>query len=124
MSNCDGKGLGIHAKKLNLSAKLATTGNPDETIDAPRFDLELEAPAETERREERSIVAGLVIGTLGPALVVTGQTVDATKEWQRIGVRIAGSWIVTIPILVLSPSLIGTATLEANVLLSMPGRTV
>nr|WP_299503184.1 HupE/UreJ family protein [uncultured Rhizobium sp.] len=65
--------------------------------------------------------AGLLIGTASLGLVVTGLTVDPTKEWKRIGVRIAGSWIVAVSILVLSLPLAGGEAVENAATQLYPG---
>lgn len=72
------------------------------------------APAEAALGERPLATAGLISGTLGLALVLTGLTVGLNKHWQRIGIRVAGSWIVAVSILVLSLSLTGTTTVERD----------
>jgi urease accessory protein len=48
---------------------------------------------------------GLSAGVVYLALVISGLTVGAARGWQRVGVRIVGSWIVAASILVLALSL-------------------
>ncbi len=59
------------------------------------------APDVSTDREMALAFAGLVFGFLGVATVITGLAIGLTRDWQRIGVRIAGSWIVAVSILVL-----------------------
>jgi hypothetical protein len=60
-------------------------------------------------RESVMAFAGLSAGVVYLALVITGLTVGAARGWQRVGVRIVGSWIVTAAILVLALSFAGHA---------------
>ena len=49
--------------------------------------------------------AGLVFGVMWIVTIVSGYTVDLTKNWQSIGKRVVGSWIVAASLLVLTLSL-------------------
>jgi hydrogenase/urease accessory protein HupE len=49
--------------------------------------------------------SGLAFGFVVVATTITGLAIGLTKDWQRIGVRIAGSWIVAISMLVLALSI-------------------
>lgn len=51
--------------------------------------------------------AGIVCGVLYTTIVVAGLTVGLTQRWQRIGMRIVGSWIAAIALLVLSVAVKG-----------------
>ncbi len=53
--------------------------------------------------------AGLTTGILYFAIVVCGLTVGLLEHWQRIAVRIAGSWIVAASVMVLALMLAGPA---------------
>jgi urease accessory protein len=48
--------------------------------------------------------AGLAAGSIYIGTLITGLTVDKPQPWLRIGVRIAGSWIVAATMLVLALS--------------------
>jgi urease accessory protein len=76
------------------------------------------APEASAMREAILAYAGLVSGILFLATVASGLTVNAAKQWQRIGVRIAGSWIVAISVLVLALALAGPAKHDAATLLA------
>lgn len=80
------------------------------------------APSEAADGEKSLAFAGLISGTLGLALVVTGLTIGLTREWQHIGVRIVGSWILAVSILVLSLSLTGDATVDGRAPIQAQGR--
>lgn len=54
------------------------------------------APNDPAMRDVTLAYAGLIAGTLWVVTIVTGLTVGLTKDWQRVGVRIAGSWIAAI----------------------------
>ena len=45
---------------------------------------------------------GVALGALVTVAIVTWLTADLTRHWQRIGVRVAGSWIAASAILVLA----------------------
>lgn len=72
------------------------------------------APSEAPDDEKTLAFAGLISGTLGLALVVSGLTAGLTRGWQRIGVRIVGSWIVAVALLVLSLTLARDAMVEKS----------
>jgi urease accessory protein len=57
------------------------------------------------QREAILAFAGVTIGVLYFAILITGSTVGLTAHWHRIGVRIAGSWIVAISVMVLALSI-------------------
>jgi urease accessory protein len=65
--------------------------------------LALDSPPETTSIEEANLMLlGTGIGALSALGVVTGSALYFTPPWQRIGVRIAGSWIAACAILVLA----------------------
>jgi hypothetical protein len=57
------------------------------------------------QREAFLAFAGVSIGVLYLAILITGLTVGLTQHWHRVGVRIAGSWIVAASVLVLALSI-------------------
>ncbi len=59
--------------------------------------------------------SGLLAGVFAIAIVVTGFAVSLTKAWQRIGIRVAGSWIVAVSVLALALLLSSRSTV------AMPG---
>ena len=63
------------------------------------------APDSSSPREALLAFAGLVTGVLYLTTLISGLTVGLTKSWQRVGVRIAGSWIVAASVLVLALSI-------------------
>lgn len=79
------------------------------------------APTEAVAGNRSLAIAGLVCGTLGMALILTGLTHGMKKQWQRSGVRVAGSWIAATSILVLSLSLTGRTTVDDALLSSAIG---
>jgi hypothetical protein len=58
-------------------------------------------------REELMAFAGVSSGAIYLTLVIAGLTVGFTQHWRRVGVRIAGSWIVAAAALVLALSIAG-----------------
>ncbi|MFM9847511.1 MAG: HupE/UreJ family protein [Hyphomicrobiaceae bacterium] len=67
-------------------------------------------PEASALRESTLAYAGLTTGTLYLAAVVAGLTINPVQHWQRVGVRIAGSWIVAASVLVLALALARPAT--------------
>ena len=68
-------------------------------------------------------LAGVTIGVLYLATLIAGLTVGLMKHWHRVGVRIAGSWIVAASILVLALSIAAPtnrATTAVGCLLGQP----
>jgi hypothetical protein len=53
-------------------------------------------------REANVILIGTFCGATVLLLAVVGLTTMLTREWQRIGVRIVGSWVAAIAIMVLT----------------------
>lgn len=58
-------------------------------------------------RDTALAVAGVAVGVLYLAVVVAGLTADVKKQWQRVAIRIGGSWIFAVSILVLALSISG-----------------
>ena len=56
-------------------------------------------------REALLAFIGLVTGVVYLTTLITGLTVGLTKPWHRVGVRIAGSWIVAASVMVLALSI-------------------
>ncbi len=52
-------------------------------------------------------VPGLAAGVLFMAVVVTGSTTNLAEHWQRVGMRITGSWIAAASLLALTLALKG-----------------
>lgn len=61
------------------------------------------------QRESLLGIAGLSVGVLYLVIVIAGSTVGFTKLWQRVGVRIVGSWIVAASVMVLTLSFADTS---------------
>ncbi|WP_296709103.1 HupE/UreJ family protein [Rhodoblastus sp.] len=70
--------------------------------------LESENAGETSR-ETALTLAGLASGFIYLLILIAGLTVGFKKHWHRVGVRIAGSWIVAASVLVLALSLAAPA---------------
>lgn len=70
-------------------------------------------PEASALREAVLAYAGLVTGILYLATVICGLTVGLVGDWQRIGVRIVGSWIVAACVMVLALMLAGPRNHEA-----------
>jgi urease accessory protein len=65
--------------------------------------LALDSPPETPSIEEAHLMLiGTGIGALSALGAVVGGALHLTRPWQRLGVRIAGSWIAASAILVLA----------------------
>jgi hypothetical protein len=45
---------------------------------------------------------GLTLGMMVPVLLLAGLTVDRQQQWLRVGIRIAGAWIVAIAVMSLA----------------------
>jgi hypothetical protein len=58
------------------------------------------------QREAILAFAGVTTGVLYLAILIIGSTVGLTAHWHRIGVRIAGSWIVAASVLVLALAIV------------------
>lgn|GEM_PF-3762287 len=71
------------------------------------------APMDASDRDGLVAFAGQACGVFCVATIVTGLTIGQTKEWRRIGVRIAGSWISAVSALVPTLSLVAHAQHEA-----------
>jgi hypothetical protein len=56
------------------------------------------------QREAVLAFAGISTGVVYLTIVIVGLTVGLTKHWHRVGIRIAGSWIVAASVLVLALS--------------------
>lgn len=54
-------------------------------------------------------VAGLAVGVFYLAIVIVGLTVAAEKHWQRLAIRIGGSWIFAISVMVIALSMASLA---------------
>ena len=67
------------------------------------------APETSIMRDSALAYAGLTTGILFFATVICGLTVGLIEHWQRIAVRIAGSWIVAASVMVLAITVTGTA---------------
>jgi urease accessory protein len=50
-------------------------------------------------------LAGVTLGALYPTLVLAGLSVGLAKTWQRVGIRVAASWVAAACLLVLSLTL-------------------
>ena len=75
-------------------------------VAAAGFAIGLDSAPEPSNDQEISLAfSGLACGFIGVATIITGLTIGLSKDWQRIGVRIAGSWIVAISMLVLALSM-------------------
>jgi urease accessory protein len=59
--------------------------------------------------------SGLLVGLFAIAVIVTGSTVGLATAWQRIGIRVAGSWIMAVSVLALALSVSSRSTV------AMPG---
>jgi hypothetical protein len=70
--------------------------------------LESETAGET-ARETALTLAGLTSGFFYMLILIAGLTVGFKTHWRRVGVRIAGSWIVAASVLVLALSLVPPA---------------
>lgn len=68
----------------------------------------------TDLRESALAVSGLMVGVLYLTIVIAGLTVAIEKHWQRIAIRVAGSWILAVSIMVLALSIAGTAKRAAT----------
>ncbi len=65
--------------------------------------LELDSvPAIISRQDTLLALGGTALGAWLALMFVAGNTIDPKREWQRIGVRIAGSWAAASIILVLT----------------------
>jgi urease accessory protein len=65
--------------------------------------LALDSPPDTTSIEEANqMLIGTGIGALGALGAVVGGALHLTRSWQRLGVRIVGSWIAASAILVLA----------------------
>ena len=71
------------------------------------------APETSGTRDTVLAYAGLTTGILYLATVVCGLTVGLLEHWQRIAVRIAGSWIVAASVMVLALLLAGPANQDS-----------
>ena len=60
-------------------------------------------------RENVLGIAGVTTGVLYLTVVIAGMTVTFEKHWQRISVRIVGSWIFAVSMLVLAQTAAGPA---------------
>ncbi len=60
-------------------------------------------------RDTALAAAGGTVGVLYLTIVIAGLTVAIEKHWQRVAIRIAGSWILAVSIMVLTLSIAGTA---------------
>ena len=60
-------------------------------------------------RENVLGIAGVTTGVLYLTVVIAGMTVTFEKQWQRISVRIVGSWIFAVSMLVLAQTAAGPA---------------
>lgn len=60
-------------------------------------------------RDTALAVAGVAVGVLYFAVVLAGLTVEVEKHWQRVAIRIGGSWIFAVSVMVLALSLSGPA---------------
>jgi urease accessory protein len=68
--------------------------------------LALDSPPETTSLEEAHLMLlGTGIGALSALGAVVGGALHLTRPWQRLGMRIAGSWIAASAILVLALAL-------------------
>jgi urease accessory protein len=68
--------------------------------------LALDSPPETTSLEEANLMLlGTGVGALSALGAVAGGALHLTRPWQRLGVRIAGSWIAASAILVLALAL-------------------
>jgi len=63
------------------------------------------APGVANRYTSALAYAGLVFGVMWIVTIISGYTVDLTRDWQSIGKRVVGSWIVAASLLVLTLSL-------------------
>jgi len=81
------------------------------------------APDRSNDQEISLAFSGLVCGFIGVATIITGLTIGFSKDWQRIGVRIAGSWIVAISILVLALSMAAESRHPSTATILTSGRS-
>ena len=58
-------------------------------------------------RETALATAGVTMGVMYLTTTIAGALVALDKPWQRVGIRIVGSWIVAVSILVLALSIVG-----------------
>jgi hypothetical protein len=58
-------------------------------------------------RDTALAVAGVAAGVLYLAVVLAGWTVQIKKHWQRVAIRIGGSWIFAVSLMVFALSLTG-----------------
>jgi len=63
------------------------------------------APDSAGRSQLLLAYSGLLFGIFAIAVVVTGSAISLRRGWQRIGIRVAGSWIVAVSVLALALSL-------------------
>lgn len=63
------------------------------------------APETTVMQDAVLAYSGLTTGVLYSAAVVSGLTIGLMRNWQRVGIRIVGSWIVAASVLVLALTL-------------------
>jgi urease accessory protein len=70
------------------------------------FDTEIDGATP---RETALTLAGLASGFFYTLILIAGLTVGLKTHWRRVGVRIAGSWIVAASVLVLALSLVPPA---------------
>jgi urease accessory protein len=71
------------------------------------------ATATTDIRDSALGIAGVTTGVLYLTIVIAGFTISFEKYWQRIAVRVAGSWIFAVSILVLARTIAGPANRAA-----------
>ncbi|MBU1212383.1 MAG: HupE/UreJ family protein [Alphaproteobacteria bacterium] len=67
------------------------------------------APATTGMRDKALGIGGVATGVLYLTIVITGFTISLQKHWQKIAVRVVGSWIFAVSMLVLAQTIAGPA---------------
>lgn len=58
-------------------------------------------------RDTALAVTGVAVGVLYLTVVIAGLTVALEKQWQRVAIRIGGSWIFAVSVMVLALSFVG-----------------
>jgi hydrogenase/urease accessory protein HupE len=76
-------------------------------------------------RDTALAFAGVIIGVMYLTILVAGATVGLVEHWHRVGVRIVGSWIVAMALMVLALSVAtpvkrATATIASPTALASP----
>lgn len=67
------------------------------------------ATAATGIRDKALGIVGVTTGVMYLTIVIAGFTISFEKHWQRIAVRVAGSWIFAVSMLVLAQTIAGPA---------------